>query len=313
MRQPGDLWLCVSVQELITAQTLCHKRSRAEWDRFLHSLEAPDTPGLCEVLLGLPGFRQHHKQCTTTEKSWGWTMEQPISKHFSLLPRLGDSRDPRVMDKNNCSPVIAAVQTCEIALGNPLGAARCLMSLALSGEAAASLWMPSVVSSCRHHRIFCRSGEKGLNEICGDRSLLHPTSPPAFIRDHEQTLWKTWTGPQPGSSPHCDSATQTSAGLQEEKDTALPCSYSLPWQNLCLSFSYHLLSSEASVLLLFREAALGMFMFTLVVHLGHCLKWGWGCKPPKIDIKYLLIQDDSLLSWLGGLSRVMENLNQVLQ
>lgn len=69
---------------------------------------------------------------------------------------------------------------------------------------------------------------------------------------------------------------KASPGLQEEKDTALPCSYSLPWQNLCLSFSYHLLSSEAPrwhpVLLLFREAAVGMFRFTPMVHLGHCPK-----------------------------------------
>lgn len=155
MRQPGDLWLCVSMQELITAQTLCHKRSWAKRDWFLLSLEAPDTPGLCEVLLGLAGgFTQHQKQCTTMEKSWGWTMEQPISKHSCLLPRLGDSRDPRVMAKKNCSPVIAAVQICEIALGNLLGAAGCPMSLALSGEAAARLPMAPVVSSCRHHRIF---------------------------------------------------------------------------------------------------------------------------------------------------------------
>ncbi|RLW06845.1 hypothetical protein DV515_00004214 [Chloebia gouldiae] len=34
--------------ELITAQTLCHKQSRAERGRFLLNLEAPDTPGLCE-------------------------------------------------------------------------------------------------------------------------------------------------------------------------------------------------------------------------------------------------------------------------
>lgn len=155
MRQLGDLWLCVSVQELITAQTFCHKRSPAERDRFLLSLEAPDTPGLCEVLLGLAGgFRQHHKQCTSMEKSWGWTMEQPISKHFCLLPRLGDSRDPRAMAKKNCSPVIAAVQICEIAHGNLLGAAGCPMSLAPSRGAAARLSMAPVVSSCRHHRIF---------------------------------------------------------------------------------------------------------------------------------------------------------------
>lgn len=71
---------------------------------------------------------------------------------------------------------------------------------------------------------------------------------------------------------------KASPGLQEEKDTALPCSYSLPWQNLCLCFSYHLLGSEAPcwhpVLLLFREAAVGMFMFMPMVHLGHCLKGG---------------------------------------
>lgn len=176
------------MQELITAQTLCHKRSPAERDQFLLGLEAPDTPGLCEALLGLAGgFRQHHKQCTTMEKSWGWTMEQPISKHFCLLPRLGDSRDPRVMAKNNCSPVIVAVQICETALGNPLGAAGCLTSLVLAREAAARLQMSPVVSSCTHHRIFqavqpwhsfCGSGEKGLNETCGNSHAGQTLAPP---------------------------------------------------------------------------------------------------------------------------------------
>lgn len=43
-------------------------------------------------------------------------MEQAMNKHFCLLPRLGDSRDPVVAAKNNCSPVIVAVRICEIAL-----------------------------------------------------------------------------------------------------------------------------------------------------------------------------------------------------
>lgn len=63
------------MHELITKQTLCHKQSWAEQDQFC-GLEAPDTLELCEALLGLVGrFKQHHKQCTTVEKNWGWTME----------------------------------------------------------------------------------------------------------------------------------------------------------------------------------------------------------------------------------------------
>lgn len=60
-------------------------------------------PGLREALLGLAGgFKQHRKQCTTMEKSWAWTMEQAASKHFCLLPRLGDSGDTVAVAKNNC-------------------------------------------------------------------------------------------------------------------------------------------------------------------------------------------------------------------
>lgn len=110
----------MSVQELIAKQTLCNKQSWAEQDQFFGGLEAPDTLGLQEALLGLAGgFNQHRKQCTTVEKSWGWTMEQPVNKHFCLLPRSGDSRDPVVAAKNNCSPVIVAVWICETALLAP--------------------------------------------------------------------------------------------------------------------------------------------------------------------------------------------------
>lgn len=81
-----------------------------------------------------------------------------------------------------------------------------------------------------------------------------------------------------GQSQDSVPSPKASAGLHEEKDTASPCSSSLPWQNLCLSFPYHLLGSEALcwqlVLLLFREAAVGMFTFTPMAHLGHCLKGG---------------------------------------
>lgn len=120
MRQARDLWLCMSMQELITKQTLCNKQSWAEQDQFFGGLEVPDTLGLQEALLGLAGgFNQHRKQCTTVEKSWGWTMEQAVNKHFCLLPRSGDSRDPVVAAKNNCSPVIVAVWICETALLAP--------------------------------------------------------------------------------------------------------------------------------------------------------------------------------------------------
>lgn len=121
MRQPRDLWLCTSVHELITKQTHRNKQSRAEQDRvFFCGLEAPDALGLREALLGLAGgFKQCCKQRTTTEKSWGWTMEQAVNKHFCLLPRSGDSRDPVVVVKNNCSPVIVAARICEIALLAP--------------------------------------------------------------------------------------------------------------------------------------------------------------------------------------------------
>lgn len=98
-------------------------------------------------------------------------------------------------------PVIAAVQICEIALGNPLGAAGCFMSLALSGEAAASLWMPSVVSSCRHHRIFCRSGEKGLNETCGNSYTgTDPCSTPPLLLSLTETMNRLYGKPEQGHS-----------------------------------------------------------------------------------------------------------------
>ena len=42
-----------------------------------------------------------------------------MNKHFCLLPRLGDSRDPVVAAKNNCSPVIVAAWIREIALLAP--------------------------------------------------------------------------------------------------------------------------------------------------------------------------------------------------
>lgn len=62
----------MSMHELITKQTLRNKQSWAEQDRFFCGLEAPDTLGLHEALLGLAGgFKQHCKQCTATEKSWG--------------------------------------------------------------------------------------------------------------------------------------------------------------------------------------------------------------------------------------------------
>lgn len=108
------------MHELITKQTLRNKQSWAEQDQFFRGLEAPDTLGSHEALLGLAGgFKQHRKQCTATEKSWGWTMDQAMNKHFCLLPRSGDSRDPVVVAKNNCSLVIVAVRIREIALLAP--------------------------------------------------------------------------------------------------------------------------------------------------------------------------------------------------
>lgn len=202
------------------------------------------------------------------------------------------------------------------------------MSLALSGEAAARPQMSPVVSFRRHHRIFqavqlwhsfCRSGEKGLNETYGNSHPgTDPCSTPPLLLSLTETVNRLYGKTIKSEQGHNQDLVPTvpvlhkaSPGLQEKKKLQ-PA-----WQNLCLSFSYHLLSSEAlcwhPVLLLFREAAVGMFMFMAKVHLGYCLKGCWGCKPPKIDIKYLLIQHDSLLSWLGGFSQVMKNLNQVLQ
>lgn len=145
MRQPGDLWLCMSVHELITKQTLRNKQCWAEQAWFLCGLKAPDMLGLREALLGLAGgFKQHLKQCTAMEKSWGWTMEQAMNKHFCWLPRSGDSSDPVVVAKNNCSLVIVAFRICEIALLAPnsweQGTAQCPQLI--PGEAAAKLRCP---------------------------------------------------------------------------------------------------------------------------------------------------------------------------
>lgn len=140
----------MSVQELITKQTLCNKQSWAEQDQFFGGLEAPDTPGLREVLLGLAGgFNQHRKQCASVEKSWGWTMEQAVNKHFCLLPRSGDSRDPVVVAKNNCSPVIVAVWICETALLAPNSRELLdVLSSLLRGQ------LPDSGRSHTHHRFF---------------------------------------------------------------------------------------------------------------------------------------------------------------
>lgn len=98
----------MSVHELITMQTLHNKQDWAERAWFFCGLEAPDMLGLCEALLGLAGgFKQLHN-VLLWKKSWGWTMEQAMNKHFSWTPRSGDKRDPLVVAKNNCSLVIVA-------------------------------------------------------------------------------------------------------------------------------------------------------------------------------------------------------------
>lgn len=92
----------MSVHELITVQTLHNKQYWAEQAWLFCGLEAPDMLGLCEALLGLAGgFKQLHKQCTVTEKSWGWTMERAMNKHFSWPPPSGDKRDPLGAAKKN--------------------------------------------------------------------------------------------------------------------------------------------------------------------------------------------------------------------